>query len=85
MNSIENDLLQALTELDNSVRTLRSARPKPNLAELFARIDVLASKLPAGTDPTFLHYLKKKSYQKARLYLEGRDTENVTGNCGHVN
>jgi hypothetical protein len=31
-----------------------------------------------------LHYLRKKSYEKARLWLEGRDAENARGNCGHV-
>ena len=31
-----------------------------------------------------LHYLHKRSYQKARLYLEGRDAENQAGQCGHI-
>jgi len=31
-----------------------------------------------------LHYLHKKSYEKARLWLEGREAENKAGNCGHV-
>jgi len=31
-----------------------------------------------------LHYLQKKSYEKARLYLQGRDAENQLGNCRHV-
>jgi hypothetical protein len=85
MNSIEKDILQSLVELDNSVKTLRTASPKPNLAQIFARIDTLAAQLPKGTDPGLLHYLNKKSYQKARLFLEGRDGENTKGNCGHVN
>jgi len=37
-----------------------------------------------GTDPQLLHYLQKKSYEKARLFLQGRDAENVQGSCGHV-
>jgi hypothetical protein len=84
MNSIEKDLLQALVELDNSVKTLRTATPKLNLTEMFVRIDTLADQLPKDADPSLLHYLKKKSYQKARLFLEGRDAENAVGNCGHV-
>ena len=84
MTSIEKDLLQALVELDESVKTLRTETPKPNLAKMFARIDTLAAQLPNGTDPGLRHYLQKKSYQKARLFLEGRDGENAAGNCGHV-
>ncbi len=31
-----------------------------------------------------LHYLHKRSYEKARFWLQGRDAENAQGNCGHV-
>jgi hypothetical protein len=51
---------------------------------LFARLDELTRALPRDTDPTLLHYLQKKSYQKARLFLEGRDAENQAGNCRPV-
>jgi hypothetical protein len=51
---------------------------------LFARIDELTRKLPRDTDPGLLHYLHKKSYEKARLWLEGREAENKAGNCGRV-
>jgi hypothetical protein len=84
MNSTEKDLLRALVDLDNSVKTIQTATPKPNLTEMFARIDTLAGQLPKDTDPSLQHYLKKKSYQKARFFLEGRDAENAAGNCGHV-
>ena len=73
---LEQNLLAALLELDAAVRLLPTANPKPKLLPLFARIDELAAQLPAGTDPTLLHYLHKKSYEKARLYLQGRDAEN---------
>ncbi len=78
------DLLSALVQLDLAVRTLSSADPKPDLLPLFARIDELARQLPRDTDPALLHYLHKKSYEKARLYLQGRDAENQVGNCRHV-
>jgi len=29
-----------------------------------------------------LHYLHRKSYEKARLFLEGRGAENAAGSCG---
>jgi len=83
-NSVENDLLAALTQLENAVKNMATVSPKPSLLPLFACIDELAAQLPPGTDPTLLHYLNKKSYAKARLYLQGRDTENQIGNCRHV-
>lgn len=85
MNSpSETQLLAALTELDAIVKTLATANPKPSLLPFFARIDELTAQLPPATDPTLLHYLHKKSYEKARLYLQGRDAENQIGNCRHV-
>ena len=85
MTTIEKDLLQALLVLDGAVKTLRTANPKPNLVPMFERIDSLTGQLPRETDPGLLHYLHKKSYEKARLFLQGRDEENAEGNCGHVN
>jgi hypothetical protein len=83
-NSLENNLLDVLVELDNAVKTMSTANPKPNLMPLFTRIDDLTKQLPRNTDPALLHYLHKKSYEKARLYLQGRDAENQVGNCRHV-
>jgi hypothetical protein len=80
----EENLLTALGELDNAVKTVPSANPKPNLLPLFARIDELTKQLPRDTDPALLHYLHKKSYEKARLWLQGCDAENQIGNCRHV-
>jgi len=82
---VENSLLAALDELDVAVKAMPAANPKPDLRPLFARIDGLAGQLPAGTDPALLHYLQKRSYEKARLYLQGRNAENQAGHCRHVN
>jgi hypothetical protein len=79
----EQTLLDALVKLEQAVTAGRTANPKPDLPALFARIDELAKQLPRGTDPELLHYLQKKSYQKARLFLQGRDAENQVGNCRH--
>jgi hypothetical protein len=83
--SLKENLLKALVELDIAVKSMRSAGPKPELPSLFNRIDTLAKQLPRDTDPALLHYLQKKSYEKARLWLQGRDAENQIGNCRHVN
>ncbi len=82
--SLEEDLLNALVNLDNAVKTMPAANPKPDLLSLFARIDELAKQLPRDADPALLHYLHKKSYEKARLFLQDRDAENQVGNCRHV-
>ena len=83
MTAIEQELLRALTELDRLVKSMAATRPKPNLLPVFTRVDDLARQLPKATAPELIHYLQKKSYEKARLFLEGRDAENAAGNCGH--
>lgn len=81
MTEIEKDILSSLTDLDRAVKSLRTAKPKPELQAIFARIERLTDELPPGADPNLLHYLHKKSYEKARLFLEGRETENQRGGC----
>ena len=80
----EKNLLDELMELEKAVKAMASANPKPNLMPIFARLDELTKQLPRDTDPTLLHYLHKKSYEKARLFLQDRDAENQVGNCRHV-
>jgi hypothetical protein len=81
---VEKEILAALIQLDAAVKSMPTANPKPSLMPLFAQLDELMHKLPRNTDPTLLHYMHKKSYEKARLFLEGRDAENQAGNCRHV-
>lgn len=81
---VETNLLNALVELDSAVKSMPTANVKPNLLIVFSHIDELTKQLPRDADPTLLHYLHKKSYEKARLFLQGRDTENQVGNCRHV-
>jgi hypothetical protein len=84
MTETEEALLQALLELERTVASMPTANPKPSLLPLFSRLDDLTRQLPRETDPSLLHYLHKKSYEKARLFLQGRETENARGNChGH--
>jgi len=81
--SVEQKLLNALAELDDAVKELPAANPKPSLLPLFARIDELANQLPPAADPELRHFLQRKSYEKARLLLEGRGNANAKGSCGH--
>jgi hypothetical protein len=81
---VEESLLQSLMELEAAVKSMPVANPKPSLLPLFARLDELTGQLPRNADPTLLHYLHKKSYEKARFFLQDRDAENQAGNCRHV-
>lgn len=83
-STLEADLLTWLVKLHDAVKSMTAAGSKPNLLPIFARIDELTRQLPPNADPALLHYLHKKSYEKARLYLLGRDAENQAGNCHHV-
>jgi hypothetical protein len=85
MTETERTILHTLLELESAVAAMPTSHPKPNLLPIFNRLDELTRSLPPASDPQLLHYLHKKSYQKARLFLEGRDAENAQGNChGHV-
>jgi len=75
----EENLLSALVELDKAIKAIPTVEAKPNLLLLFARIDKLAKQLPPGTDPTLLHYMERKSHEKARLFLQGRDVDKQAG------
>ena len=78
---VEPELLDALAELDKTFKAMPAIEAKPSLLLLFTRIDELANQLPRGTDPVLLHYLDRKSYGKARLFLQERDEENIPGRC----
>jgi hypothetical protein len=81
MTETERAVLQALNELDDAVRAGRVSGAKLNLLPLFDQLEELARRLPKDTNPDLLHYLSRKSYEKARLLLQGRQAENVRGTC----
>jgi hypothetical protein len=81
MNETEHAIHQALCELAQAASQSQPGRARADLLGLFTRIDELTRQLPQGTHPDLLHYLHRKSYEKARLWLEGRETENRRGQC----
>jgi len=83
MTPLEKEILTALNELDATVKAMPAASPKPDLKPIFARLDALTLNLPRETSPDLRHYLQRKSYEKARLWLLGRGSENARGACGH--
>lgn len=85
MTVTEQAIFDRLLDLERTVAAMATANPKPSLAPVLADLGRLTRELPPGTDPQLLHYLHKHSFEKARLFLQGRDAENSAGNClGHV-
>jgi hypothetical protein len=83
MNETERSILAALNQLDAMARSMKTTHPKPNLLPVFEQLDQLTAQLGRDADPNLLHYLHKKSFEKARLYLEGREAGNKGGSCRH--
>ena len=81
MNDIRQRLLDKLIELETAAAGRSGSSGKPDLMSLFREIDDLSGELPEAADPALRHYLTRKSYQKARMLLQGRDSENETGDC----
>lgn len=75
----EQNLIGAIQELESAVAVV-NVEPKPDLLPHFNRIDELTDQLP-DTDRELMHYLRNKSYAKARLCLEGRQEEIEKGGC----
>lgn len=81
MSSVETEILATLRELQRAAVGPRTGQDRPNLLDIFARLEDLTRQLPKDSDPNLLHYLHRKSYEKARLWLEERQAENRQGNC----
>ncbi len=85
VTALEQQILDRLLNLEQTVAAMATANPKPSLAPILGDLSRLTRELPPGTDPQLLHYLHKHSFEKARLFLQGRDADNAAGNClGHV-
>lgn len=83
MSATEQEILMTLVELEETVKRMATASPKPSLLPLFQKLDDLTKSLPPNAPSELLHYLHKKSYEKARLFLQGREAENARGSCRH--
>ena len=70
MTETEREILETLVMLENTAAKMPTSNPKPDLRPLFAQIESLAAQLPKETDRELLHFLHRKSYQKARALLE---------------
>ena len=77
MENVARDLASALRERLALIRDEESRRDEAKhierLREISEKIDKLQAALPEPIDPRLAHYLKRKSYDKALEYLEGRN------------
>ena len=74
-------LARTLEEYLAAVPRQREANP-PDLMALFGRLDALEKEMDVAYPAQLRHYLHQKSYRKAHLFLQGREAENLRGNCG---
>lgn len=81
MNDVEKSLQVELKNLETQIAQMKNGGGTPNFVEVFNAIDDLTKQLPRDTDPQLLHYLHKKSYEKAINFLDGRDEDNLNGGC----
>lgn len=81
MSATEQEILRSLVKLENAVKEFRIANPKPDLQPMLARIDELTAQLPHDAAPELIHYLQRKSYEKARVWLEGSRGKASAGGC----
>ena len=77
MTLIEQQILDNLMELQAAAARMAAANPKPDLLPIFLRLDELTRLLPPDTEPDLLHYLQRKSYQKACALLQQRQRDEI--------
>jgi hypothetical protein len=83
MTQLEQQLYDALLALDQAVKGFAARKEPVDLMPLFRRIDELGAQLPPGTDPQLVHFIQRKSFEKAIFWLEGRKAEITRGICGN--
>jgi len=74
-------LARTLNEYLDAVPKQKLPNP-PDLMAIVARLDALEIEVDSSYPAQLRHYLHQKSYRKAHLFLQDRDSENVKGNCG---
>lgn len=88
MTAAERAILQALEDLERAAsasrpRTAAAAPPSATpILPILERLDRLTAELPAQTPSELRHFLQRKSYEKARQFLLGRQDEIARGRCG---
>lgn len=82
MTDVEGALLDALRDLDHEVADAALTRRRPEVVSRVMRLRELTSVLPPEADPMLMHCLQRQSWEKARMILDGRQTEVRHGESG---
>lgn len=75
--------MEALREMDAVVLRIAGGAAGESVLPQVRRIAELRKGLPPDTDSRLQHFLAKNSYEKARLFLEGRAEGIVDAPGGH--
>ncbi len=81
LSAFETSVLKTLHALEAAIAAGRPPSPNPTLRTVLSQLDQLTTELPPTIRADLRHYLQKRSYQKARILLEGGDPE--AGACPH--
>lgn len=81
MTETEKKILEILKALNHEVSSMNGPGAKPNLVRFFNRLDQLTTELPETTHPRLMHYMHKRSYEKALLFLSGETEDIQRGQC----
>ena len=71
MTETEQAILDKLFELESAVANVNKDA-KPDLLGIFSELDKMTLSLPRETAPDLMHYMHKRSYEKARLFFAGK-------------
>jgi hypothetical protein len=79
----ESRVLTALRALEAAATPASAAATGsgPDLTAAIAGLGRLTVEMPAGTDPELAHFLQRRSYEKARQFLEGHLADLQRGGC----
>ena len=72
------------TQIKTSLQRLLDAISQANgqtIAEETARLDTIVGQARGALHPQLVHFLERRSYAKALMFLSG-DTDIPAGNCG---
>ncbi len=70
-----------LTEIANTLRVLNRPSGGEQILEAVRKVDRFLSAHRVDLEPRLVHFLERRSYQKALQFIE-EETEPPRGNCG---
>jgi hypothetical protein len=79
MTTVEQELHGALAKFMRAV----ADKNQPAVTATLARVTELQQQLGTDAPPMLVHYLERRSYQKALDFLNSGQPETETPQCGH--